>query len=108
MKKPDQKPDLFLPATLNVMGGLQWRIQERGPGGPAPPYFYTKLTKIFFETRPPPLYLRVWMTAPPLIRRSGSATGFFLNFDVTMDTSHGKFISEKSGHVHHAIKIFPR
>ena len=39
-----------------------------GPGGPAPPYFYTKLMpegpKKIFVT--PPLYLRVWMTGPPL------------------------------------------
>ena len=28
--------------------------------------------------------------------------GFFLLFDVTMDISHGKFISGKSGHTHHA------
>ena len=28
--------------------------------------------------------------------------GFFLLFDVTIDISHGKFISGKSGHTHHA------
>ena len=65
MKKPDQKPELFLPATLNVMGGLQWRIQERGPGGPAPPYFYTKLTKIFFWDQAPPALSQGLDDCPP-------------------------------------------
>ena len=42
---------------------------REGPGGPAPPYFSTKMRpigpkKIFLETGPPS-YLRVWMTAPP-------------------------------------------
>ena len=32
--------------------------------------------------------------------------GFFLLFDVTMDISHGKFISGKFGHTHHVN--FPR
>ena len=51
----------------------QWRNQERDPGGPAPPYFKTKLKKI---CRPPPspfsngLYDR----PPPLISRSASGT----------------------------------
>ena len=40
-----------------------------GPGGPGPPYFYTKLRpdgpkKIFLRLSPPP-YLRIWMTTPP-------------------------------------------
>ena len=39
---------------------LQWRIQGRGPGGPPPPYFQTKLRpkvpkKLFLEKGPPPL-----------------------------------------------------
>ena len=43
----------------------QWWIQGRGSGAP---YFWTKLRpeeskKNFW--RPPPPYLRVWMTAPP-------------------------------------------
>ena len=33
-------------------------------------------------------------------------SGFFLLFDVTMDISHGKVISEKFGHTDHAN--FPR
>ena len=44
----------------------QWRIQGRGPGGGAPPYFSTKMRpegpkKIFLETAPPPPppYLKV-------------------------------------------------
>ena len=49
-----------------------------GPGGPGPPYFYTKLRpdgpkKIFLRLSPPPPYLRIWMTTPPpLISRSKS------------------------------------
>ena len=51
----------------------QWRIQERDPGDPAspPPYFWTKLRPQGPKKRllrpPPPLYLRVLMTALPLI-----------------------------------------
>ena len=49
----------------------------KGPGGPGPPlYFWTKLrperSKKNFKKAPP--YLWVWMTAPPLILRSESAT----------------------------------
>ena len=44
--------------------------REGARGAPSPPYFSTKMrpegpTKIFFGDRPPPAYLRVWMTAPP-------------------------------------------
>ena len=41
-----------------------------GPGGPATPYFATKMRpkgpkkKMFLEAGPPP-YLRVWMNSPP-------------------------------------------
>ena len=58
-----------LPASKCLFTG-QWHIQGRGPGGPAPPYFWTKLwpegpKKSFF--RPPHTNnLRVWMTGPPL------------------------------------------
>ena len=58
-----------LPASKCLFTG-QWHIQGRGPGGPAPPYFWTKLwpegpKKSFF--RPPHSNnLRVWMTGPPL------------------------------------------
>ena len=54
-------------------GGLPykspWRIQGRGPGGPASHYFHTRLRpeglkKHFFETRTPP-YLTVWMNGLP-------------------------------------------
>ena len=43
-----------------------------GPGGGrgAPLYFWIKMSpkgpKTFFGDRPPPLYLRIWMTAPSL------------------------------------------
>ena len=48
-----------------------------GPGGAAPlifrPNWGSKGRKLFLETGPPPPpYLRVWMTAPHLITRSGS------------------------------------
>ena len=50
---------------------------EEGPGGPVPPLFLDhteaqKAEKIFFgDHPPPPPHLRVWMTGPPLILRSG-------------------------------------
>ena len=48
----------------------QWRIQGRDPGGAAPLYFWIKMSpkgpKTFFGDRPPPPYLRIWMTAPSL------------------------------------------
>ena len=50
---------------------MQWRIQGRGPGGPTPAYFQSKLgpegpkpKKNFLETSPPPPYLMVLKTAP--------------------------------------------
>ena len=58
--------------------------QGEGPGGEAPlifrPKWGPKGRKKFFWDRPP--YLRVWMTAPPLIWRSGSATGFLYSYAV--------------------------
>ena len=56
-----------------MSNGRQWRIQERGPGGPAPPLFLDqnevqRAEKKSFETGPPlsqglddrrPTYLRV-------------------------------------------------
>ena len=61
---------------------IQWRMQGRGPGGPGLPLFLDqtetrRAEKNFFGERPPPHYLRVWMTwnpPPPLISRSGSGT----------------------------------
>ena len=48
---------------------IQWRIQGRGSGGPAPPLFLdqTKARRVEknFWRPAPPLYLRVWMIAPP-------------------------------------------
>ena len=53
----------------------QWRIQGRGPGvgrggGGRPLYFWIKMSpkgpKTYFGDRPPPPYLRIWMTAPSL------------------------------------------
>ena len=61
--------------TLGIRKGLllievyvHWRIQGRGPGGPAPPLFLDqtearRAEKIFLGGTGPP-YLRVWMTAP--------------------------------------------
>ena len=53
---------------------IQWRIQRRGPGGPEPPIIFRpnrdpKGRKNFFW-RPPPPYLRVWMTwtTPPYLK----------------------------------------
>lgn len=51
----------------------------KGPGGPAPPVLDQNEArrpekKFFLRPPPPPPYLRVWMTAPPFIWRSGSAT----------------------------------
>ena len=42
----------------------------KGPGGPAPPLFLDqtearRAEKVFLGDRPPPPYLRVWMTVPP-------------------------------------------
>ena len=57
--------DVF-PYLVNSME-TQWRIQGRGPGG-APPLFLDQTEARRAENcfwRPPPPYLRVWMTAPP-------------------------------------------
>ena len=58
---------------------MQWRIQGRGPGGPTPAYFQSKLgpegpkpKKNFLETSPPPLSNGLEDRPPPLISRSGS------------------------------------
>ena len=62
---------------------MQWWIQGRGPGSralPYSPYYWTKLRPegpkhFFWETTPlPATYHRVWMTGPPVIWRSGSAS----------------------------------
>ena len=64
----------MFPYVVNSME-TQWRIQGKDPGGPPPlifrPNWGSKGRKLFRETGPPP-YLRVWMTAPHLISRSGS------------------------------------
>ena len=80
---------IFCPKTVgrrSVISG-QWWIQEKGLAGPAlifrPNWGLKDWKKFFFETRPP-RYLRVWMTAPPFIWRSGSATAGY----------HGSKISE--------------
>ena len=58
-----------------------------GPEGAGPPLFFDqnetrRAEKNFFGDRPPPPYLRVWMTAPAphLICRSGSAINCILSF----------------------------
>ena len=60
---------------------MQWRIQGRGPGGPTPAYFQSKLgpegpkpKKHFLETSPPPPPLSNGLEdrPPPLLSRSGS------------------------------------
>ena len=51
---------------------VQWRIQGRGPRGAGPPIFRPKN---FFDATPPPLILGSGWPGPPLIWRSGSATG---------------------------------
>ena len=79
-----------------------------GPGGPTPPYFYTKMKpegpkKFFLSPPPPPSYLRVWMTAPPptpLIWRSGSATGAF--------NKHRRPTKHVGYFAHRSRLIFPR
>ena len=80
------KLNCFLSLLMN--NSYQWRIQGRGPGGPAPPLIFSPdlgpkgRKKIFFwrpPPPPPPPYLRVWMTARPpprLIRSSGSAAAY--------------------------------
>ena len=54
---------------------LQWRIQGRGRGGPVPPLVLDqkearRAEKKFFWRPGPPLYLRIWMTAPQAITGS--------------------------------------
>ena len=51
----------------------QWRIQGRGPGGPARLIFRPNLKNVLETSPPPPPYLSVWMTwtpPPPLRYRS--------------------------------------
>ena len=51
---------------------FQWRIQRRPPLIFRPNWGPKSRKKSFL--RPPPHYLRVWMTVPPLMWRSGSPT----------------------------------
>ena len=71
-----------------MKGRAQWRIQGRGPGGPTPPPHTRphllldqtearKAEKKIFKTAPLLLWSG-WPTPPPLIWRSGSATGLYL------------------------------
>ena len=58
----------------------QWRIRGRGPGGPLPLFLdqtEVRRAENKFWDRPPPPYLTVWMTGPPLLWRSVSASGDF-------------------------------
>ena len=50
------------------------------------------------------LALLPWESKNPclLLTTLNVMAGFFLLFDVTMDIFHGKFISGKPGHTHHA------
>ena len=81
--KKNPEPSTWKPVIRSVESWIQdqWRIQERGPVDPAPPYFYTKLRpegrkKIFL--RPGPSFCQGLddrtPPPPPLIWRSGSAT----------------------------------
>ena len=52
------------------MLGMQWRIQERVPGGGAPLFIFRlnwgpKSRQKFFGDRTPPPYLWVWISTPP-------------------------------------------
>ena len=58
---------------LNVHYPTQWRIQWRGPGGPAPPLFFDQMRpegpkKILLDTAPPP------SPPPPLSQRLNDHT----------------------------------
>ena len=59
-------------------------ITVADPGeGPAPLIFRPKggpkgRKRIFLETAPPPPYLRIWMTWPPLTSRSGSGNALYM------------------------------
>ena len=65
--------------TLPTYNTNQWRIQGRGLG---PPLYLDQIearkAEKYFFGRPPPSYLRVWMTTPPhptpLIWKFASAT----------------------------------
>ena len=66
-------------------GLIQWRIQGRAQGR-GPPLFLVQTeaqrAKKIFLGDPPPPYLRVWMTGPPLISRSGSGTVVHINLNL--------------------------
>ena len=69
-----------LPISEVCSGGSRGRAR-----GPRPPLIFRRKwgpegrKHFFFLGRPPPPpYLKVWMTAPPLIWRSGSATGMYV------------------------------
>ena len=71
--KKNPEPSTWKPAIHSVESRIQdqWRIQERGPVDPAPPYFYTKLRpegpkKIFLRPGPPLLSGSEWPDPPHL------------------------------------------
>ena len=60
-----------VPALIRVCG-----LSGRSRGGARPKWGPKGRKKIFLRPGSPP-YLRVWMTTPPLVWRSGSANGIF-------------------------------
>ena len=75
--KSDQYPPPPLPSptykhkSTNTICYTKWRIQGRGPGGPAPPLFLDqtearRAEKFFWETGPPSLCQGLDYRAPPL------------------------------------------
>ena len=71
-------PGTLVSIPARLYETCQWRIQGRGPG--VCPHLFLDQTedrragKLFLGDPPPPRYLRVWMTARPVISRSGSGT----------------------------------
>ena len=74
----------------------QWRIQGRGPGGPRPPYFSTKIRpegrkKNFLETAPPPPYLRVSGLTTKQIYRQHESEKTRMHASRVLEVEQGSF-----------------
>ena len=79
-RKALNKCESMIKFLVQLKTSGRWRIQGRGLGGPTPLFLdqteARRVEKYIFVKLPSP-HPRVWMTAAPVIWRSGSATVFY-------------------------------